>query len=145
MPLSATFANDLVKLILTAVPIANIADNAGASPIATLYFSLHTADPGAAGTQSTSELAFDGYARMPIVRQASAWDITGNIVKPKAAIEFAEMLTGAGGLVRWVGIGIASNNAGKLLVRGPLTPNIDVVPGVTPRIKAGSSITFLTA
>jgi hypothetical protein len=145
MPLSAIFANDLVKLILTGVPIATIADNAALSPVGTYYFSMHTGDPGAAGDQSSNELAYTGYGRMPIVRNASAWDITGNVIKPKAAIEFAEMLTGAGGLVKWVGIGTAATGGGKMLIRGPLTPNIDVVPGVTPRIKAGSSITFLTA
>ncbi len=43
-----TFENDLLKLIFNATAIANIADNAGSSPLTNLYVSLHTADPGEA-------------------------------------------------------------------------------------------------
>ena len=44
MPKSSTFDNDLLKLIFNATAIANIADNAGSSPLTNLYLSLHTAD-----------------------------------------------------------------------------------------------------
>ena len=40
-----TFENDLMKLLFQGTTIANIADNAASSPLATLYFALHTADP----------------------------------------------------------------------------------------------------
>src|SRR5262245_35265390 len=50
-----TFDNDLLKLIFNATPIANIADNAATSPLTNLYLSLHTADPGAGGNQTTNE------------------------------------------------------------------------------------------
>ena len=54
MPKSNTFCNDWLKLVFNATATANLADNAGTSPLANLYVSLHTGDPGAAG-QSTSE------------------------------------------------------------------------------------------
>jgi hypothetical protein len=43
---------NLLKLIFNAVAIANIADNAAASPLTNLFWALHTADPGDAGTQA---------------------------------------------------------------------------------------------
>ena len=46
-----TFENDLMLLVFNATAIANLADNAGTSPLTNLYVSLHTADPGEAGNQ----------------------------------------------------------------------------------------------
>ena len=63
MSMSTTFANDLLKLIFNATPIANIADNAVTAPLTTVTMALHTDDPGAGGTQSTNEVAYTGYAR----------------------------------------------------------------------------------
>lgn len=59
-----TFENDLLQLIFNAVAIANLAQN-GVSPITNIEVSLHTADPGEAGDQTTSETAYTGYARIP--------------------------------------------------------------------------------
>ena len=64
----STFDNDLLKLIFNATPIATIADNAASTPLTSLYLSLHTADPGAGGSQTTSEAAYGGYARQPVAR-----------------------------------------------------------------------------
>ena len=47
-----TFELDLLALIFNATAIANIADNAAASPLTSLYVALHTADPGEAGSQT---------------------------------------------------------------------------------------------
>ena len=58
--ISNAFANDLLKLIFNATSISNLADNAGSSPLTNLYIALHTADPGAAGNQSTSEVNYTG-------------------------------------------------------------------------------------
>ena len=60
--------NAILNLIFRAVAIANIADNAAASPLTNLYWSLHTADPGEAGTQATSETSYGSYARQPVAR-----------------------------------------------------------------------------
>ena len=69
---TTTWANDLLKLLFQAVPIANIADNATTAPLTLLYISLHTADPGAAGAQNTSEAAYTGYARVAVARPSPA-------------------------------------------------------------------------
>ena len=68
-----TFENDLLKLIFQAVAIANLADNAATGPLTNLYVSLHTADPGEAGNQSTSEATYTGYARVAVARTAGGW------------------------------------------------------------------------
>jgi len=52
-----TFENDLLKLIFNATAIAGIADNAGSSPLTSLYVSLHTDDPGEAGDQRRTRSA----------------------------------------------------------------------------------------
>jgi hypothetical protein len=44
----SVFCNDILQLILNAVPIPGIADNAATTPLTDLYVSLHSADPGAA-------------------------------------------------------------------------------------------------
>src|SRR5574343_967927 len=83
-----TFENDFLKLIFQATAIANIADNASSSPLTNLYLSLHTSDPGEAGSQTTNETAYTGYARVAVARSGSGWTVTGNSVSPAANIDF---------------------------------------------------------
>lgn len=141
MSKSNTFENDLLQLIFNGVPIANLADNAAASPITNLYLSLHTADPGEAGVQTTNEISYTGYVRRPVARTGAGWVVTGNSVSPAANVEFGEMTDGAGGVATHAAIGTAETGAGKILYSGALTPNINVALGITPRIKTTSTIT----
>ncbi|MGX1259789.1 phage tail fiber protein [Sinorhizobium fredii] len=135
-----TFENDLLKLIFNATAIANIADNAASSPITNLYVSLHTADPGEAGDQTTSEATYTGYARVAVPRTAGGWTVTANSVSPAAAIEFPAVTGGSEAITHWA-VGIASSGASKILYSGTVTPNIAVSAGVTPRLTTGSTIT----
>lgn len=135
-----TFENDFLKLIFNATPIANIADNAATSPLTNLYLSLHTADPGEAGNQTTNEINYTGYARVPVARSGAGWTVTGNSVSPAADILFGTMTAGAGGTATHGVIGTDPSGAGKILWSGTLTPNIIVANGVTPKILAGSTI-----
>lgn len=117
MPKGSTFANDLLKLIFQAVAIANIADNAAASPLGNLYISLHTADPGRGGSQTTSEANYTGYARVALVRTSSGWAVTGNSVSPVAAINFGACTAGNNAITHWA-VGSATSGAGKILYVG---------------------------
>lgn len=141
MSKSDTFENDLLKLIFNGTAIANLADNAAASPLTNLYVSLHTADPGEAGNQSTNEIAYTGYARVAVSRAAGGWTVTANSVSPTSPIEFGEMTDGTGGTVTYAAIGTAQTGTGKILYSGALTPTIAVALGVIPRIKTTSTIT----
>ena len=71
MAFGSTFENDLVKLIFNGTAIANIADNTASSPLTSLYVSLHTADPGEAGDQTTSEATYVTYTTTTTVTTLS--------------------------------------------------------------------------
>ena len=135
-----TFENDLLKLIFNATAIANIADNAAASPLTNLYVSLHTADPGDAGSQTTSETTYTGYARVAVARTSGGWTVTANSVSPVANITFGAWTAGVGTITHF-GVGTLSTTAGKLLYSGTVTPNIVLGSGVIPTLGTGSTIT----
>lgn len=135
-----TFENDFLKLVFNATAIANIADNAASSPLTNLYVSLHTADPGETGDQTTSETAYTSYARVAVARSGSGWTVTANSVSPVANIDFPAC-TGGTATITHFGVGTASSSTGKLLYKGTVTPNISVSTGVTPRLTTATAIT----
>ena len=139
---SNAWAADVIKLVLNATPIANIADNAASSPLTNLYVSLHTSDPGVGGSQTTNEAAYTSYARTPIARSngSPAWTITGESASPSATIVFAAA-TGGTETETWFGIGTLISGAGVLLYRGTITPNISVSNGVTPQLTTATAVT----
>lgn len=135
-----TFENDWLKLIFNATAIANLADNAASAPFTNIYVSLHTADPGEAGDQTTSEATYTSYARVAVARTSGGWTVTANSVSPVAAITFPAG-TGGSGTVTHFGVGTAVSGAGKLLYSGTVTPNIVTGNGITPQLTTGSTIT----
>lgn len=140
MSKSNTFENDWLKLIFNATAIANLADNAASSPLTNLYVSLHTADPGEAGDQSTSEATYTSYARVAVARTSGGWTVTGNSVSPVANIDFP-VATGGTNTITHFGVGSASSGAGVLYYSGSISPTISVVTGVIPRLTTSSTIT----
>ena len=110
MSMGDTFENDILKLIFNATAIANIADNAAASPLANLFVALHTADPGEAGNQSTSEIAYTSYGRATVARTSGGWTVSGSTVNPTANITFAAG-TGGSGTATHASIGVAVSGA----------------------------------
>lgn len=141
MSLGDTFENDLAKLIFQAVAIANIADNAAASPLTSLYVGFHTSDPGEAGSQTTNETSYGSYARVAVLRSSSGWTVTANVVSPAANIDAPQCTSGSATLTHF-SVGTASSGTGKLLGSGTITPNISVSSGVTPRLTTGTQLTF---
>ena len=140
MSKSDSFENSLLKLIFNATAIANLADNAGTSPLTNLYVSLHTSDPGEAGNQSTNETSYTSYARVAVARGSGGWTITANSVSPVANIDFPAA-TGGTGTITHFGVGSASSGTGVLYYSGTVSPNISVSSGVTPRLTTASTIT----
>lgn len=118
--LGNTLENDLLKLLFNATAIANIADNAASSPATNLYVSLHTANPGEAGAQNTSESAYTSYARVAVARTSGGWTISTNSFTNAAEVAFPAC-TGSTSTVKFFGIGTASSGAGILHWYGPLT------------------------
>ena len=135
-----TFENDLLKLIFNGTAIANMADNAASSPLTNLYLSLHTADPGDSGNQTTSEATYTSYARVAVARTSGGFTVTTNSVSPVADVSFPAC-TGGTNTITHFGIGTASSSTGKLLYKGTVTPNIAVSTGVTPILTTASTVT----
>lgn len=136
-----TFEDDILKLIFNGTPIANLADNAASSPLTNLYLALHTADPGEAGTQTTSEVAYTGYARVAVARTTGGWTVLNGSASPTVAIEFGEMTSGTPGTATHASIGTASSGGGKILYKGALSPAVAYNVGVVPRLRTTSTIT----
>jgi uncharacterized membrane protein len=134
-----TFENDLLKLIFNATAIANIADNAAASPLTSLYISLHTGDPGEAGDQQTSEATYTGYARVGVLRASGAggWTVVSGGVDNASAIGFAVCTAGSNTITDFA-VGTLSSGVGKILYYGSLTAPLAVSAGITPSFAVGA-------
>ena len=137
---SDALENDFLKLIYNGTAIANIADNAATSPLTNLFVTLHSADPGDTGTQSSSEVTYTGYARATVARTTGGFTVTGNSVSPTATITFGACTAGTVTATH-ASVGVAVSGATKILHSGALTPNIAIAPGVTPQITTASTIT----
>lgn len=135
-----TAENKILLLLFNATAWANVADNASSSPLTNLYVSLHTADPGEAGTQLTSETTYTSYARVAVARSGSGWTVTANSVSPAANVDFPAC-TGGTATITYAAIGTAASGAGTLLYSGAVSPNISVSTGVVPRISTSSTVT----
>lgn len=129
-----TFENDFLKLTFNATAIANIADNAASAPLTNLFVSLHTADPGEAGIQTTSEISYTGYARVAVIRTGAGWVVTTNSAVA-SAVNFAVSTGGTGGTVTHFAVGtVTTGGAGKVLYAGTVTPNIVVANTIQPTL-----------
>jgi len=144
MSKSNTFENELLLLIFNNTAIADIGDAAGLRATTTagsLYWALHTADPGEAGSAVTSETAYTGYARVAAARSGAAFTVTDNSVSPAANVDFGECTASAGGPITHFSVVNTASGAGKILYSGTMTPNVTMAVGVIPRIKTTSTIT----
>ena len=138
-----TFINDYLKLVFNNIAIPLVGDAGGLQPsvgVGSLYVSLHTADPGVAGTQSTTEAAYTGYARVAVARSSAGWTITGQSVSPTAVVQFPPGTAG-GETCTFACVGTAASGVGKILYRGALTPSIVTGNGVTPQVPITSTLT----
>lgn len=132
-----TFESDLLALIFNATTIANLAINATASPLTDLYLALHTADPGEAGAQNTSEATYTSYARVTVVRTSGGWTVSSGSVVNAATISFPAC-TGGTNTITHFSVGTASSGTGKILYSGALSASLAVSNGITPQFAAGA-------
>lgn len=135
-----TFENNLLLLIFNGTAITNLADDASVSPLTSLFVSLHTADPGEAGNQTTSECAYTSYARVTVARTGGGWVVTANSVSPAANITFPAATGGTETATHWA-VGTLVSGAGILLYSGTISPTVAISNGVTPILTTASAIT----
>jgi hypothetical protein len=141
MSLSNAAETDLLNLIFANTNFANVGDATGlrgSSTAGSFYISLHTADPGEAGTQATSETAYTGYARVAVARSGAGFTVAGNSVSNAAAINFANCTASPGSACTYFGIGLASSGATELLLSGALTASYTVAIGNAPSFAIGA-------
>jgi hypothetical protein len=144
MSKSDAFETALLGLLFNNTNIANIGDATGVRSSTTagsLFFALHTADPGEAGSQTTNEVAYTSYARVGVARSGAGFVVTGNSVSPVADVTFPEC-TGGTATATHFSIGTGNTGvSGTVLYKGSLTPSIAIATGVTPRIRNTSTVT----
>jgi hypothetical protein len=139
--MSATnaFETGLLNLIFNNTDLANVGDAAGlqnSAAAGVFYVSLHTADPTETGTQTSSEATYTGYARVSVARSGAGWTVSGSNVSNAAAITFGACTVGTNTITHF-GIGSDLSGAGNLFLKGTVTPNLVINPGITPSFGIG--------
>lgn len=144
MSKSNTFENALLLLIFNNTPIAGIGDAGGLLASATagnLWLALYVADPGEGGSAVTNETTYVGYTRMPLVRSASGWVVTGNSVSPVADVIFGGCTASPGTDITHFGVVNTASGAGVLLYFGELNLPVEMAVDRAPKLKSQSTIT----
>lgn len=144
MSKSNTFENEILAHIFNNANIANIGDATGlrgSSAAGSLYLSLHTADPGEAGTATTNEISYTGYARKAVARSPAGFTVSGNAVTLTADVDFGKMTAGTGGTVTHFAVVKEVSGASVVLYKGAASPTIVVANGIIPRLETGTTIT----
>lgn len=140
MSKSDIWENSLLKLVFQNLAAGTIGDASGLQPSAaagSLYISLHSADPGEAGSQTTNELAFTNYARVGVGRGTANWTVTAGTVTNAGSVTFPTCGT-AGGTATYFGVGGSLTGTGNLIYSGSLTASLAITNGITPTFAAGS-------
>ena len=143
MSKSNAWETDLLNLLFNNTNAALIGDATGlrgSTTAGSLYLSLHTADPGEAGDQTTNEVTYTSYARVAVARTSGGSTVSGNAVSLAANPSFPAGTGGSGTAAFW-GLGTAASGTGKLLYKGAISPSIVCGSGVTPQLNAGQVVT----
>lgn len=130
----------LLDLLFLNTDWAGIGDAGGlqnSAAAGSFYISLHTADPGEAGSQTTSEVAYTGYARVAVARTAGGFTRTVSTVANTALVQFPQA-TGGTATATHFGIGTDSTGAGNLLLKGALNASLSISNGIQPQFAAGA-------
>jgi hypothetical protein len=140
MSLTNTAEANLLNLIFLNIDWANIGDAAGlqnSAAAGSFYVSLHSADPGESGTQSTSEVAYTSYARVAVARTAGGFTLTTSTISNTALVQFPQC-TGGSATATHFGIGTDLSGAGNLLFKGALSSSLSISNGIQPQFAAGA-------
>lgn len=145
MSASNWFEGALFDLVFLNTNIANIGDATGlrgSTAAGSLYVALHTADPGEAGTQATSEATYTGYARVAVARTSGGWTVSGTAptqVANAALVTFGNCTAGSNVLTHF-SVGHTSSGATDILISGPLGASYTTAVGNAPQFGIGTLI-----
>lgn len=101
-----------------------------------LWIALYTASPGEAGTATTNEATYGGYARIALTR-ATDFTVSGNTVENANLEQFAACTSGSNTITHAAVVDSASG-AGNIIVYAALSSSISVTTGVQPQFAAGA-------
>lgn len=104
-----------------------------------LFVSLHTADPGETGNQTTSEATYTSYARVTVARTSGGWTVSGNQASNAALVQFPQC-TGGTNTITHVAVGTAVSGTGQILYKGALTASLSVSSGIQPQFSIGALV-----
>lgn len=140
MSMSNTFETELLNNIFNNSAIANVGDATGlrgSTTAGSLYVCLHTADPGEAGSATTSEATYTSYARVAVARTSGGWTISGNSVSNAAAVSFPAC-TGGSNTATYFSVVKETSGASVIIVSGALTASLAISSGITPQFAIGA-------
>ena len=108
---------------------------------ANLFISLHTADPGEAGDQLTSECDYTNYDRVSVLKTAAGWTISGNQASNAGLIQFPQC-GGGSNTATYVAIGTVnkSTGAGQILYSGQLNSPLAISNLIQPQFAIGALV-----
>jgi hypothetical protein len=147
MSFSDYYENAVLAHLFQNLAIINIGDVTGLDKSTTngaLWVALHTASPGEAGDQTTSEAAYTGYARVSVSRNAS-WTVAANQVTNAAAVQFPTS-TGGTATVTHFSVGVDDGvtlGVNTMIAFGALASPLTIVSGVQPQFAAGALVITL--
>lgn len=124
-----TTENDYVKFIFNNIAMPSYGSN--------LYLSLHTADPGETGDQTTNEATYTSYARIAVARDATGWVVSGNQSSNDDLLQFPQC-TGGSNTITHVAIGTSSSGPGQILYSGALNASLIVSNLIQPQFSAAA-------
>lgn len=138
MPKSTTTCNSIINLMYRATAWANVADNAGTSPLTNTYVGLHTADLTAAtNSQAEDETVYTNYARQAVARSTGWTAASGGATENAATVSFPQC-GATGATLTHVSVGVASSGATAVWHYGALNSALAVSSGITPQFAAGA-------
>ena len=134
MSMSNASETNLLTMLFNNTDWPNVGDAAGlqnSASAGSFYVALHTADPGDAGTQATSEAAYTGYARVAVARTVGGWTVSDSQVSNTATVQFGECTAGSATVTHF-SVGLLASGAGDILYSGALSASRAVSAGITP-------------
>ncbi|MDR0362497.1 MAG: hypothetical protein LBJ46_07440 [Planctomycetota bacterium] len=146
---SNSLAETYLNLVYKGTTDADLAGDAGTAD--TIYFALHTGDPGDAGTQASNEVTaaqYPAYARVGVSRGSGFGNTTtsngATAIHPTAPITFPTTdASGTGCTVTHFSTGISASGATRILHSGAISPAMAIpaaTAGVIPQLTTATVI-----
>jgi hypothetical protein len=145
MSLSDTAESDLLLLLFQNVSWANVGNAGGilqSTVAGSFYIGLSTGTLTDTSTQTSTEAAYTGYARVAVARSSGGWTKSGTTptqVANTAAVTFGACTAGSETETYFV-VGRDSSAAGEVIYWGALSASLAVSAGITPSFAIGALV-----